>query len=54
LSFGVIKTHGRDKYDRYLSDILYLKGSNDPQEVLRKGAFLNQRLLDERMAVNEI
>ena len=50
LPFVVIKTHGRDKYDRYLADILYLKGSNNPQEVLRKGNFLNQRLLDNRLA----
>jgi len=53
LPFVVIKTHGRDKYDRYLADILYLEGSNDPQEVLRRGVFLNQRLLDNRLAINE-
>jgi len=53
LPFVVIKTHGRDKYDRYLADVFYLKGEDNPQTVLYNGAFLNQKLLDECLAVNE-
>jgi len=53
LPFVVIKTHGRDKYDRYLTDVFYLKGEDDPQVVLEKGLFLNQRLLDNQLAINE-
>jgi len=50
LPFVIIKSHGRDKYDRYLTDVFYLKGEEDPQVVLEKGKFLNQRLLDESLA----
>ncbi|MCK4993996.1 MAG: hypothetical protein KAS13_02955 [Candidatus Omnitrophica bacterium] len=50
LPFIIIKSHGRDKYDRYLSDIFYLKGEEGPLVVLEKGAFLNQVLLDENLA----
>jgi endonuclease YncB( thermonuclease family) len=51
LPFVIVKSHGRDKYDRYLADILYLKGEDNPQTVLENGVFLNQRLLDEDLAV---
>jgi endonuclease YncB( thermonuclease family) len=53
LPFVVIKSHGRDKYDRYLIDIFYLKGETDPQVVLEKGNFLNQELLDHGLAVRQ-
>ncbi len=53
LPFIIIKSHGRDKYDRYLTDIFYLKGEKDPQVVLNKGIFLNQRLLDKGLAERE-
>ena len=53
LPFIVIKSHGRDKYDRYLTDVLYLNGGEDPRIVLKKGYFLNQRLLNERLAEYE-
>ena len=53
LPFIIIKSHGRDKYGRYLADIFYLKGEEDPQSVLNKGLFLNQRLLDEGLAERE-
>lgn len=53
LPFIVIKSHGRDKYDRYLSDIFYLKDEKDPQGVLKRGEFLNQRLLDESLAIHQ-
>jgi endonuclease YncB( thermonuclease family) len=53
LPFIVMKSHGRDKYGRYLSDIFYLKGEEDPLVVLKKGIFLNQRLLEEKLAERE-
>ena len=53
LPFIVVKSHGRDKYDRYLMDIFYLGGEPDPQVVLEKGNFLNQELLDKGLAVRE-
>jgi len=53
LPFIIIKSHGRDKYGRYLADIFYLKGKEDPQVVLNKGIFLNQKLLDEGLAERE-
>ena len=53
LDFIIIKTYKDrvDKYDRYLSDIFYLKGESDPQKVLEKGSFLNQELLSAKLAV---
>ena len=53
LPFIIIKSHGRDKYDRYLMDVFYLKGEEDPQAVLNEGVFLNQKLLDENLAIIE-
>lgn len=50
LSFVIIKSHGRDKYDRYLMDLFYLKGEQEPLNVLDKGVFLNQVLLDKGLA----
>lgn len=50
LPFVIIKSHGRDKYDRYLMDIFYSKGEEDPSAVLENGEFLNQTLLDEGLA----
>ena len=45
----VIKTHGTDKYARYLADIFYLPGQPDANVVAAQGVFLNQRLLDEEL-----
>lgn len=53
LPFVIIKSHGRDKYDRYLIDVIYLKDEQNPLLVLKKGAFLNQVLLDEGLAVRQ-
>lgn len=39
-----------DKYDRYLTDVFYAKGEKDPLLVAEKGVYLNQELLDERLA----
>lgn len=49
--FVVLTTTKQDKYDRYLSDVFYLPGGTDPQEVLYKVLFLNQQLLDRGLAV---
>ena len=48
--FIVIKCHFRDKFDRYLVDLLYLKGEEDPRVALKEGMFLNQELLDKGLA----
>ena len=61
--FIIVKTYKdrSDKFDRYLADIFYVaKGDaraggpieqSDPSLVAREGKFLNQELLDERLAV---
>ncbi|MCK5215927.1 MAG: thermonuclease family protein [Candidatus Omnitrophica bacterium] len=46
----VIKTHGTDKYARYLVDIFYLPNQPDANVVAAQGVFLNQQLLDEGLA----
>ncbi|MFZ5800433.1 MAG: thermonuclease family protein, partial [Candidatus Omnitrophota bacterium] len=52
LDFIVVKTHkdSTDKYDRYLADIFYLKDEKDPAKVAAQGNYLNQELLNERLA----
>ncbi|MFT5387382.1 MAG: hypothetical protein ACI9E5_000509, partial [Candidatus Omnitrophota bacterium] len=35
-----------DKYDRYLVDVFYQTGENNPHKVAKTGIFLNQQLLD--------
>jgi len=47
LDFIVVKTHWRDKFDRYLADIFYLPQEEDFLEVSKKGKFLNQELVDK-------
>ena len=50
VDFIVICTGSRDPYGRYLTDLFYLPGSNDPTEILKDGLFLNRQLLDEELA----
>jgi len=50
VEFLIIRTHGTDIYDRYLVDVFYLEGENDPAVVAEKGKYLNQELLDEGLA----
>ena len=50
VDFVVICTGSRDLYGRYLTDLFYLPGSEDPAEVLADGFFLNRQLLDEDLA----
>jgi endonuclease YncB( thermonuclease family) len=46
----VIKTYSTDIYDRYLVDIFYLPGCDDPAKIAAEGKLLNQELLDEGLA----
>ena len=52
LDLIIVKTYkdSSDKYDRYLADIFYLAGEKDPSRVAQEGKFLNQELLNERLA----
>jgi endonuclease YncB( thermonuclease family) len=49
----VLKSHksGVDKYGRFVVDVFYCKGSDDPQDAISNGVYLNQQLLDEGFAV---
>ncbi|MBK8396889.1 MAG: thermonuclease family protein [Leptospiraceae bacterium] len=49
--FLIIKTHGKDKYDRYLVDVFYLKNETDEEKVIKEGLFLNNELLVGNYAV---
>ena len=49
LPFVIIKSHGRDKYDRHLIDLYYLRNA-EPEIVLEEGDFLNQELLNKGLA----
>ncbi len=49
--FLIIKTHGSDKYDRYLVDVFYLNDEDNEDKVLREGNFLNNELLEEGLAL---
>ncbi len=46
----VIQTHKTDKYDRYLSDILYLAGCKKAEQIASQGHYLNQELLEKGLA----
>lgn len=50
--FIIVKTYKdrADRFDRYLADIFYLPGEADENTVARQGKYLNQQLLDERLA----
>jgi len=48
LPFIIIKTYKTDKYDRYLADVFY--GQGEAEEVAKNGDFLNQFLLDKKLA----
>ena len=49
--FIVVRTYWRDKFSRVLVDIFYDKDQADFEKVVSEGAFLNQELLDEKLAV---
>ena len=48
----IVKTYKdrSDKFGRYLGDVFYVGGARDPSLIAREGKFLNQELLDERLA----
>jgi hypothetical protein len=48
--FLILKTHGKDKYDRYLVDVFYLKHEVDEEKVIHEGLFLNNELLSKNYA----
>ena len=50
VAFVVVTTTKPDKYDRYLADVFYAPGEEDPERVLREGKFLNRELLVRGLA----
>jgi len=50
-AFVAIKTYWRDKFNRYLADVLYDKDETDLTTLVANGKFLNQELLDKGLAV---
>ncbi len=50
LPFVIVKTYKSDKYDRYLVDVFYLSGEQDPHIVAAKGKLLNQEMIDRGLA----
>lgn len=49
--FIAVKTYWRDKFTRYLADVFFIKREMDLYKIAEEGAFLNQELLDEGLAV---
>jgi len=47
----IVKTYKSGKFGRYIVDVWYLKGETDQEVILAKGKFLNQVLLDNKLAV---
>ncbi len=47
----IVKTYKQEKYGRFLADIFYKPGCDDPQDIANHGIFLNQELLDLGLAV---
>jgi len=48
--YVVLKTYWRDKYNRYLADIFYDEREKDPLKIAEHGLYLNQELLDKKLA----
>lgn len=46
----IIKSHKTDIYGRFVADVFYLPNSSDADEIIKNGVYLNQQLLDERLA----
>jgi endonuclease YncB( thermonuclease family) len=51
LPFIIVKTYKSDKYDRYLTDLFFLRGEDDPEKVCAEGRFLNRELVEKGLAV---
>ncbi len=45
--FIIIRTYKTDMYDRYLSDIFYLPGEDDPDKVAGEGKLLNSEIIEK-------
>jgi len=54
VEFVIVTTSKTDTYGRWLADITYLPGEEDPQLVLKKGVSLNRELLLQRLAVRYV
>jgi len=50
VNFVVLSTHRTDSFGRYLADVRYMTGAEDPEVVRTRGTYLNLRLLQERLA----
>ncbi|WCL48105.1 DUF1016 N-terminal domain-containing protein [Leptospira sp. GIMC2001] len=50
-NFLIIKTSGTDLYDRYLADVFYIPSEWNEKKVMEEGNYLNNRLLQEGLAV---
>ncbi|MBU1862943.1 MAG: thermonuclease family protein [Candidatus Omnitrophica bacterium] len=46
----VLQTFKIDIYGRYVCDLFYLPGETDTEKIFRDGHFLNQELLDQKIA----
>ena len=46
----VVKTDKIGKYGRYIAELWYLPGSDDPHEILAQGQSLNRVLLEKGLA----
>ncbi|WCL49480.1 thermonuclease family protein [Leptospira sp. GIMC2001] len=50
-NFLILKTYGSDIYDRYLVEVFYLKNEWKVEKIIEDGNFLNNRLLQEGLAI---
>jgi endonuclease YncB( thermonuclease family) len=51
VDFVVARTYWRGRYGRYLADIFYLPGAENPQVVADEGVYLNRELVEKGLAV---
>lgn len=47
----IIRSYKIGKFGRYIIDLWYLKGESDPEKILKNGIWLNQLLVDKKLAV---
>ncbi len=48
--FVIVKTYKQGKFGRFIADIFYIPKEKDPIKVTSQGTFLNQELLDNKLA----
>ena len=51
VKFLILKTTATDIYGRYVVDVFFAEGEEDSQKVAESGIYLNQLLLDKKLAV---